>query len=119
VKEIHAAKMAFEQLNPKEHEIVLRCMKAVQAFVDDWEKHSRLGLEPAELQHVIDRYPYIDDSAQNGDDFLAINNCLNEVCHGFQIAPDDWSNWFDTPMSEIQNTYGRWLELRGTDGGIR
>lgn len=111
--------MAFERLDLREQNIVLRCMKAVDEFVDDWEKHARLGLEPAELQTVIAMWPQIDDSKASCDGFLAINGCLNEVCHGFHIDPDDWGNWFDMYMSEILQTYRRWKELRETDGGTR
>jgi len=32
----------------------------------------------------------IDDRDQTGSGFLAINNCMNEVCHGFRIAVSEW-----------------------------
>ena len=111
--------MAFKQLSLGEQEIVLRCMKAADESIDDWEKHSRLELGPAEFRAVIANWPHIDDSKENGDGFLAINNCLNEVCYGFRIAPDDWTNFFNGPMSEVESTYRRWLELKGISGGIR
>jgi hypothetical protein len=105
--------MAFEKLSAKDQEIVLRCMRATVAHVEDWEKHSRLGLGSGELKVIIDQWPAIDDADENGNGFLAINNCLNEVCHGFRIEPNEWSNWFDTSEVEIKSTYGRWLSLRG------
>jgi hypothetical protein len=112
-------RMAFESLTSKEQEIVLRCLKATTGYIDDCEKHSRLGLEPDELQGVIERWPHIDDSTDGSNGFLAINNCLNEVCHGFRIHPDDWNNWFDVTESEIKVVYEKWLRLRGLRGGIR
>jgi len=112
--------MAFEKLSAKDQEIVLRCMRATAAHVEDWEKHSRLGLEADELKVVIDQWPKIDDAVESGNGFLAINNCLNEVCHGFHIEPDEWSSWFDTSEAEIKSTYKTWLSLRGLpSGGIR
>jgi hypothetical protein len=111
--------MPFGDLTSKEQLVVLQCMKATAAHVADSEKHSRLGLETDELQGVIAKWPQIDDSAENSNGFLAINNCLNEVCHGFRIAPDDWKNWFDSPESEIKIIYQKWLRLRGLSGGIR
>jgi hypothetical protein len=110
--------MAFEKLKTKEQEIVLRCMKASAAHIDDWEKHSRLGLTSEELKGVIAEWPSIDDSDENGPGFLAINNCLNEVCHGFQIAPGEWSIWFNTPMADVESTYRKWVSL-SVLGGIR
>ena len=110
--------LGIESLSAKEQDIVLRCMKATSAHVNDWEKHSRLGLEADDLHQVIARWPNLDDRDENGNDFLAINNCMNEVCNGFQIASVEWSSWFDTPMSEIESTYRKWLLLKGTSGGI-
>jgi hypothetical protein len=111
--------MGIESLTTKEQEIVLRCMKATASYIDDSEKHSRLGLEADDLQREITRWPNIDDRDEGGNGFLAINNSLNEVCHGFRIPPEEWAIWFDTPMSEIESTYRRWFALKGTRGGIR
>jgi hypothetical protein len=110
--------MPFEKLSARDQEIVLRCMRATVAHVEDWEKHSRLGLGSVEIKVIIDQRPAIYDADENG--FLAINNCLNEVCHEFRIEPNEWSNWFDTSDVEIKSTYKRWLSLRGlSSGGIR
>src|SRR5215469_7723686 len=111
--------MGFAKLSAKDQGIVLQCMKAASAHIDDWEKHTRLGLEADDLQQEIVKWPNIDDRAENGNGFLAINNCLNEVCHGFRLAPEEWNRWFDAPISEIETTYRKWLSLRGTHGGIR
>jgi len=61
--------------------------------------------------------PDMIDHTRNG--FLAINNCLNEVCHGFRLTPEEWNRWFDAPISEIEATYRKWLTLKRTHGGIR
>ena len=111
--------MTFASLSAKDKDIVLRCMKAASAYIEDWEKHARLGLLASDLQQEIARWPVIDDSAEAGNGSLAINNCMNEVCHGFSIQPAEWSTWFNTPMSEIESTYRTWLALRGVSGGIR
>jgi hypothetical protein len=37
--------MAIENLSAREQHIILQCMKATAAEIDDWEKHSRLGIE--------------------------------------------------------------------------
>src|SRR5947207_8688937 len=110
--------MGIERLSATEQDIVLRCMKAAAVHIDDGEKHPRLGLEADHLEQVIARWPRIDDRDEGGVDFLAINNCMNEVCHGFQIASGEWSKWFDTPRSDIELTYRKWLALRGSSGGI-
>jgi hypothetical protein len=89
------------------------------SYVDVWEKQPRLGLEADDLQQEIARWPNIDNRDENGNGFLAMNNSLNEVCHGFPIPPEEWASWFDTPINEIESKYRRWLALKGTSGGIR
>ena len=111
--------MAFEALSAEEQGIVLRCMKATVAHIEDWEKHSRLGLKPDELQRIISEWPHIEDADEHGGGFLAINNCMNEVCHGFRIASEDWGTWFETPETRIKEVYLKWLALRNVSGGIR
>lgn len=111
--------MGFERLSAKDQDIVLRCMRAVAVHIDDWEKHSRLGLDADELQQEIARWPGIDDRVQGSNGYLAINNCLNEICHGLRLAPEEWNRWFDTPRNEIESAYRKWLALNGTHGGIR
>ncbi len=109
----------MEGLSAEERDIVLRCITAAAANIEDWEKHSRLGLEAADLEQVIARWPNLDDRDEHGNDFLAINNSMNEICHGFRISSGEWSNWFNTPLSDIESTYRKWLALRDSSGGIR
>jgi hypothetical protein len=111
--------MTIENLSAKDQDIVLRCMRTVASYIDDREKHPRLGIDAEELSQEIARSPNIDDRDENGNGFLAIHNCLNEICHGLRIAPEEWSNWFDTPTDEIVSTYRRWCALRGIRGGMR
>jgi hypothetical protein len=111
--------MAIERLAIGEQGVVLACLKAAAAYLDDSEKHTRLGIEPSALKRIIERWPAVDDRDHNGDDFLAINNSQNEVCHGFRIDPDDWNTWFEIPMEDVEAIYRKWLALHETEGGIR
>ena len=77
------------------------------------------GLDANDLHREITIWPDIDDRVETGNGFLAINNCMNEVCHGFRMPPEEWNRWFDTPISEVEATYQKWLALKGTRGGIR
>lgn len=104
--------MAIESLSDEQRDIVLRCLRATAAYVEDWEKPARLGLEPEDLQALIAAWPNVDESTQAG--LLGISNCLNEVANGFRIAPGDWAKWFNVPLSEVRKTYGVWVVLKGT-----
>jgi len=111
--------MAIEALSVEEQGTVLSCMRATAAYLDDREFHTRLGFEIEDLRRLIDQWPNIDDRNENSVGFLAINNCLNEVCHGFEIPPSEWSNWFNVPMATVKDTYQNWLAIKGISGGIR
>jgi hypothetical protein len=94
-------------------------MRAIAAYIDESEIQTRLGIEADGLQRQIALWPEIDDRVEGGDGFLAINNSMNEVCHGIRIETLDWDNRFDTPMEDVVSAYRRWLALRGASGGIR
>jgi hypothetical protein len=111
--------MAIESLSAKEQHIVLQCMKATAAHVEDSEKHSRLGVEADALQKEIARWPSIDDRVESSAGFLAINNSMNEVCNGFKLSSTEWSTWFDTTRDEVDLIYRKWLALKQTRGGLR
>jgi hypothetical protein len=111
--------MAFEKLSAAHKQIVLSSMRATCALIEDTEKHTRLGLSPDELQAVIDHWPYISDNDDSSNGFLAVNNCLNEVCNGLQIPHNEWTRWFDCTEGEVKAAYLTWLALRGVSGGIR
>jgi hypothetical protein len=114
--------MAFKDLSATEKETVLQCMKAIadRQEIEDWEFHTRLGIVRPTLRRIISLWPDIDDSAENSEEFLSINNCLNEVCNGVNIPATEWRKWFEQPKDEIKRTYHKWLKLRGlSSGGIQ
>jgi hypothetical protein len=90
-------------------------MKAIadSPEIEDWEFQTRLGIVRPSLRRIISLWPAIDDSSDNSDELLAINNCLNEVCNGVEIPDTEWRKWFAQPKGEIMKTYNKWLRLRG------
>ena len=97
-------------------------MKAIanRPLIEEWEFHTRLGILRPTLKRIISAWPDIDDSSDGSDEFLAINNCLNEICHGIDIPPTEWRDWFLQSREEVKKTYGKWLRLGGhSAGGIR
>jgi hypothetical protein len=108
--------MNINSMSAEQRKIIFQCLKATAAYIEDWEKHARLGLYPEELDAVIATWPHADESTRTY--ILAINNCLNEVAHGFRIAPEDWPKWFDVPPDQIEKTYEAWLALHNIDRGI-
>jgi hypothetical protein len=114
--------MAFEDLTLTEKRTVLQCMQAISdgPHIDDSEFHTRLGIDRPTLKRIILKWPNIDDCEDSSDEFLAINNCLNEVCHGLRISATEWPKWFEQSVEEIRRTYKKWWNLRGaSSGGVR
>ena len=68
--------------------MVFGCMLAILEgpFIDDSEFHARLGLERHVMRDILSRWPILDDEADESPARLAINNCMNEVCHGVRIS---------------------------------
>jgi hypothetical protein len=113
---------AFDRLALDEQTAALDCMKVIAEGreIEDWEFQTRLGITRAQLEKVITAWPEIDDSRESSEEFLAINNSFNEVCHGIAIPEAEWGKYFSQPREKVKKAYTHWLQLRGaTRGGIR
>jgi hypothetical protein len=104
--------MRLKDLSKSEQEIVLQCMTAIVdgTAIPEWEFHTRLGIVRPTLRRVISRWPERDDRFRHSDGYLAINNCLNQVCHEISVSPSEWDNWFTYPMDRVKLTLARWSE---------
>jgi hypothetical protein len=114
--------MAFKDLPKTEQALVLQCMKAIVDgdAIKDSEFQTRLGITRPVVRRIISQWPDIDDRVEDSDEFLAINNCMNEVCHGIRMTPEEWAERFTVPKDTILRAYDNWLTLAGqTRGGIR
>lgn len=114
--------MSVWSLPEQDQSALLQCMTAIaeNQWIEDWEFDARLGLNRKALQAVISCWPDIDDSSAESDGFLAINNCMNEICHGLRISPGEWDRWFTMSKSQIEDSYRTWSRLRGRSStGLR
>jgi hypothetical protein len=78
------------------------------SWIDDFEFETRLGFERESLKAILSSWPVLDDST-NGVVRLAINNCMNEVCHGINISDGDWNTWFTQSREQVAATFSKWL----------
>jgi NADH:ubiquinone oxidoreductase subunit E len=106
--------MSFAKLTQNEKQIILQCLNAILngSFLEH-EFHARLGIEIEDLSQVVSTYPNIEDSDDNSNETIAINNCLNEVCHGISFLEREWREWFNVQRSEVDEVYRKWAILRG------
>jgi len=106
--------MSFQKLSENDKQIVLQCLNAIlNGNFLEHGFHTRLGLEPEDLAQVVSAYPNIDDSDDNSNETLAINNCLNEVSRGISFSDREWTEWFTVNRSEVDEVYRKWAILRG------
>ncbi len=107
--------MAIQQLSLADQEIIRRCLVAIcdGPFLEDAEFHPRIGVAKESLKNITHTWPAVDDSDDESDAALAINNALNELCYGLPISPEDWTLWIIVPRTEIIRVYQEWARIRG------
>jgi hypothetical protein len=107
--------MSIEGLSHEDQESILQCMRAIAdgPYIEDWEIHTRLGITRESLRQIISLWPNIDDGFDHSDGFLAINNCMNEVCNGIHIPSEEWDSWFTRSKTQIMESYHKWLKRSG------
>ena len=106
--------MYLSKLSEQEQEVVIQCMKAI--LNGDFLKHefqTRLGISEMELKEVLVSFPDIDDSDDDSRVTRALNNCMNEVCHGIRFRSAEWEKWFTFERDLAIEVYEKWTQLRG------
>ena len=114
--------MALMDLPEADREVVWQCLRAIVQgeFIADVEFHARLGLSRAQIRALLASWPRINDRDDDSDACLALNNSMNEVCHGAAIKPREWQTWFTVPNDEVKAVFERWARSRGWSvNGVR
>src|SRR5215469_2926764 len=107
--------MAFGQLTAEEQDIIQQCMVFILEtnHIEGPDYSTRLGISEEELREVIAAWPNLDDADLHSITSVAINNCLNEVCHGLDIPEVQWRQWFTDYREAVRAVYAKWLRLSG------
>ena len=98
-------------MNEIERDTIRRCIDALLngPFLDDWEFHARLGVDRCELNTIAAEQARLDDCSTDSVAHATINNCMNEIVNGVNIAPAEWDKWFAVPRQEVQATFKKWI----------
>lgn len=104
----------FVQLTEREQDVIRQCMNTIfkSPYIDNPEFETRLGIDRKALQKVMQCWPDLNDSDEHSVVFLAINNCLNEICYGIDISPSDWALWFDASIEDVRAVFEKWCRIR-------
>ena len=113
--------MALWALSDTDQQVIFQCLKAILEgpFIDGLEFQTRLGINRDELSQVVQAWPNVDDSNQDSVEALAINNCMNELCHGLNISDCQWSQWLGVDRRDVCEVYSRWASLNNYSRGLR
>ena len=106
--------MSITDLSASEREMVFQCLRYIlESDALDNDFHTRTGIDRWELADVISRWPEIEDHSPEHTDYLAVNNCMNEVCHALHFPEMVWRKWFSVPHAAICETFQHWLRTVG------
>jgi hypothetical protein len=111
--------MALASLDPEEGEVIRRTMEATFRFFD-FDFHTRLGVSPEKMRALLGAWPSVDDTLDDSDACLAINNSLNDLLHGVGISDKDAMEFVGVSREEMLRVYRKWAAARGwTSTGVR
>ena len=106
--------MTLASLSPEEREVVRRTMEATFRFLD-LDFNTRMGIEPEVMRSLLAAWPIIDDSIDNSDACLAVNNSFNDLLHGAGISEADALKLVGVTRAEMRRVYSKWTAARGWD----
>src|SRR5262245_39300959 len=102
--------MTIAALTQEEREVVRRTMEATFQFLD-FDFETRLGIAPETMRKLLDEWPAIDDTRDDSDACLAINNSLNDLLHGYGISENEAIE-FGISREEMLHVYHKWAAAR-------
>src|SRR5260221_10820464 len=104
--------MSLSKLTDNEREIVRSAMAATfEYFTSDFG--TRLGVEPERMRELLEAWPHIDDTLDDSDACLAINNTLNDFLNGIGISDEQALAMFGINRTELGRVYQKWAVERG------
>lgn len=114
--------MPLSDLSAADRATVLRCLQSVLygGWFDLGDADCLLGVSEAELREIESAWP-VDDRDPEGAAFLAVNNVLNEVCHGSgRPQGRECEESVGAAREEVMAIYVRWAKSHGlTWTGVR
>ena len=101
--------MSLSRLSENEKEIVRKAMAATFEYFT-WDFHTRIGVEPERMRELLNQWPNVDDSLDDSDACLAINNSLNDL---LGISEEQSLTIFGVKRLEVKRVYKKWATERG------
>jgi hypothetical protein len=111
--------MPVADLTTQDREVIRRAMQVSFHFFD-WDFQTRVGITSEAMRDLLDSWPNVDDTSDESDACLAINNVLNDLLHGVGITDQKAFELIGTNRAELLRVYRAWAEGRGwSSTGVR
>jgi hypothetical protein len=111
--------MPLADLTTPDREVIRRAMEASFQFFD-WDFQTRLGVTPEAMRALLGNWPNVDDTSDESDACLAINNAMNDLLHGVGISDQKALELIGVDRAEMLRVYRVWAEGRGwSSTGVR
>ena len=106
--------MPLADLTAAERAVIYDCLKCVasgKVIAHDWEFESLFGIEPRQLQAVVDSWPNVDDTDEVVA--LAINNSLNSLLG--LVGDERFAEHVPHVRAEVAQVFARWRGAPASD----
>jgi hypothetical protein len=104
--------MTLARLTPEEREVVRRTMQSTFRYFDA-DFHTRLGVSPETMQDLLSNWHALDDTSDDSNACLAINNSLNDLLHGVGVGEAEAIELTGVGREEMNRIYRKWATERG------
>ncbi|ESQ90473.1 hypothetical protein [Asticcacaulis benevestitus] len=104
--------MTIKSLTAEERDIILRSLSATFEYFD-FDFQTRLSVDEDAVRGVISGWPNVDDSDDDGEPALVINNSLNDLLYGVGVKDEDFIRLTGVGRAEILRVYRKWAVERG------
>jgi hypothetical protein len=104
--------VSLASLDPEVREVIRRAMEGTFSYFD-LDFHTRLGVNPQGMRALLGAWPNLDDSSDESDACLAINNSLNDLLHGEGISEQEAMAVAGVSRDEMARIFRKWRAARG------
>lgn len=106
--------MSIKALTFEEKEAVGRAISAMPAVLT-FEFEARIGITEESASFLLDTWSDVDDSDDDSNACLAINNSLHDLLHGVGINDAQCQELTGVNREELMRIYRKWATARGWD----
>ena len=102
----------LKTLSESEIEIVRKSIVEVVKELD-WDLQTRIGVDLERIQEILAAWPHVDDTDDDSDTCLVINNAMNDLLHGIGLRDEKIRARLGYSREQLLSVYEKWAVSRG------